>query len=152
MNPDDHKLAVARYENLARQKEVEAQGAAEKARKKANGARKRSVSLPALLPPHAPRSQTCGTIFTLRAPLYSYGYGYGDGYGYGYGTPFLVAVPLNLTAGLASCVAPDRCMINPSGSCGVRGLDVSAGSGGTGSGGGGGGSCGEPGIPFLFVY
>ena len=121
-SPDANKRAIARYQNLARQKEREAQKAAEKARKKANGARQRSVSLPVLLPPHAPHLQTPGRISTSRAPLYSYG------------TPFLVPVPLYVGAGLAGCVAPDTGVINPSGSCGVGGFNGSAGCGGTGGG------------------
>ena len=105
---------MIRYENLAHRKKQEAKRAAEKAVKKAakvqaNGTRRRAVSLPTLLPPHAPRlgTQPPGTV--LRRPLYEYE------------TAFLVPVPLffgaglglGLGGGLEGCVAPGGFVIGP---------------------------------------
>lgn len=126
-----------RYENLARQKERDARKAAEKALKNASKAnsdgtgRKRSVSLPTILPPHAPRLQTAGKYSRTT---------------YAYETPFLVPVPiffgaglgLGLGAGLLGCVAAGGYLIDP-GSCGGGGFIGGAGCGGVACGSGCGG-------------
>jgi hypothetical protein len=136
-NPAAHRLATLMYANLARQKEREARKAAEKAVKKASKAKangtalKRSVSLPTLLPPHAPRLQPPGkTLSTTRSPMYAYE------------TAFLVPVPLffgaglglGLGAGLLGCVAAGGYLIDPAGSCGGGGFNGGAGCGGTAGG------------------
>lgn len=153
-NEHTHKVAAAMYTNLGRQKKRRAQKAAKKALKQAaksqaNGTRQRAVSLPALLPPHAPRFQnaprlqTSGTVSTSRLPLWTYA------------TPFLIPVPIILGSSLVtSCMALDGNVIGPSGSCGSGGLNaLGGGCGGTG----GGVACGAAGTPcggepeFLFI-
>ncbi|KAF8816814.1 hypothetical protein BYT27DRAFT_7333232 [Phlegmacium glaucopus] len=147
------KHAREAYKHLVTQKKEEAMKAAEKAARKAakaqgSSARGRTVSLPATLPPHAPRLETSspGTPGTSKASLNAYP------------MPFLIPVPISYGWG---CVAPDVYVINPSGSCGVGGLkpgvsgegvqfdlqiNPSAGSncggGGCGGGCGGCGGCG----------
>ena len=109
---DAHKLAMRKYENLARKKEQDIQKAAEKAAKQAakesSGKvdKKRPVYLSTLNPPHLQtvddiRDRKFGT--NVRSP-------------YGYEFPFLVPVPIFLgdRVGSGGCVP----VINPPGGYG----------------------------------
>ena len=138
-----HKIAMRKYESLARKREHDIQKAAEKAAKRAakdNSGKvdkRRPVYLSTLDPPHlqtSPQIRTSRDQTNARSP---YGYGYGGyGYGYGYGFPFLVPVPIFFGEGigLGGCVAGNGSLIN-------------SGCGGFN----GGGACGNAvGKPSLF--
>ena len=156
---DAHKLALGKYESLARIREYDIQKAAEKAAKQAakdnsgKVGKKGPVYLSTLDPPHlqssfqiqSSRDQSLET--KARSP---------------YGYPFLVPVPMFL-GGSGVCVAKSGTLIDSSGACGLGGFngggtcggefgaefgDLSliarggGGGGGGGCGGGGGGGCG----------
>ena len=145
---DAHKVALRKYESLARKREHDIQKAAEKAAKQA--ARDNSgkvdknvpVYLSTLDPPHL---QTSFQIQTSR------GQSLEKKARSPYGYPFLVPVPMSL-GGSGACVSKSGTFIEYSGACGIGGFngggtcEVHLGNrslnAGRGGGGGGGGSSG----------
>jgi len=134
-------VALSKYEELAKEKERDAKAFAEqfaiKAAKKADNANsgkveKRPDYLPILDPPHLLETPSSGTNIKSSSTSSSYRYGYQ--------TPFLVPVPIVFGtawtggANVASCVATDVSVIDPSGSCGIGGFNGSEGCGGTAGG------------------
>ncbi|KAF8804298.1 hypothetical protein BYT27DRAFT_7107670, partial [Phlegmacium glaucopus] len=154
-NKRAHKLAMRKYESLARKREHDIQKAAEKAAKQAakNNSgkvdRKQPAYLSTLHSPHlqtSPHPQNSPHLRTSRDQNSGTNArsAYGYGYGYGYGYPFLVPVPIFYGGGvgLGGCVAAGGSVIDPSGSCGIGGFNAGGGCGGTA---GGGAVCGGSG-------
>ena len=129
----NHKLAMRKYESLARKREHDIQKAAEKAVKQTaidNSGKvdkNRPIYFSTLDPPHL---QTFPQIRTSRDQNFGSNARSPYGYGYGYGFPFLVPVPIFFGegVGLGSCVAENGSLIDSSGACGMGGIGACGGN------------------------